>query len=43
MMLAVWLNERRYLMPWGYDYSDFTDAELLEKENQIKADHFRMV
>lgn len=30
-------------MPWGYDYSDFTDAELLEKENQIKADHFRMV
>lgn len=25
-------------MPWGYDYSNLTDAELLETENKIKAD-----
>ena len=30
-------------MPWVYDYSDLTDAELLETENKIKADHFEMI
>lgn len=30
-------------MPWVYDYSDLTDAELLEIENKIKADHFEMI